>query len=98
VICSLRKSKSSSQLSKLFCAAVSFKSKSDSASSRGYASITFAPSQRYTSSVAGTSALAKSVSLSSKVVSSGSASDCACSVYALQSRLPIPSVTYSSRP
>ena len=46
VICSLKKSRSSSQLSKVFSAVASFDSSSVSASAIGYASITLAPSQR----------------------------------------------------
>lgn len=72
VICSLRNSASSSQSSRLFLAFPSLSTSSVSASSIGYASMTFAPSQMYTSSVGGTSALANNVSLSSNVVSIGS--------------------------
>lgn len=74
VICSLRNSASSSQSTRLFLALPNLSTSSVSASSIGYASMTFAPSQMYTSSVGGTSALANSVSLSSKVVSIGSVS------------------------
>ena len=76
VICSRKKSKSSSQLARFTLAASSLPSSSASASGIGYASMTFAPSHRYTSSVYGMCALAKRVSLSSKVASRGSASGC----------------------
>ena len=46
VICSLRKSKSSSQFSSVCCAPDSFPSSSVSASAIGYASITFAPNHK----------------------------------------------------
>lgn len=46
VICSLKKSKSSSQFDRLVCAALSLPFSNSSASSIGYDSITFAPSQR----------------------------------------------------
>ena len=78
VICSLRNSASSSQSTRLFLALPNLSTSSVSASSIGYASMTFAPSQMYTSSVGGTSALANSVSLSSKVVSIGSVSSWYC--------------------
>lgn len=78
MICSLRNSASSSQSTRLFLALPSLSTSNVSASSIGYASMTFAPSQMYTSSVGGTSALANSVSLSSKVVSIGSVSSWCC--------------------
>jgi hypothetical protein len=78
VICSLKKSISSSQLLKLVFAVESFVVNSSSASGIGYASMTFAPSHRNTSSVGGISAFAYRVSLSSKVVSMGSASGYPC--------------------
>ena len=58
VICSRRKSRSSSQLAKFCFAPESLDSRRVSASSIGYASITFAPSHRYTSSVGETYAFA----------------------------------------
>lgn len=80
VICSLRNSRSSSQSSRLCLALLNLSASRASASSIGYANMTFAPSQMYTSSVAGTSALAYNVSFSSKVVSIGSDSSwCAVS-------------------
>lgn len=74
VICSRRNSISSSQVSRLLFAVSSLVFSSCSASGIGYDSMTFAPNHKYTSSVGGTSAFAYSVSLSSKVVSMGSAS------------------------
>lgn len=74
VICSLKKSRSSSHVARLAFAVDSFDVSNSTASGIGYASMTFAPSHRYTSSVGGTSAFAKRVSLSSNVVSMGSAS------------------------
>ena len=58
VICSRRKSRSSSQFAKLCCAADSFDFSSTSASAVGYDSITFAPNHKYTSSVGGMTAFA----------------------------------------
>ena len=46
VICSLKKSKSSSEFSSVCCAPYSFPSSSVSASAIGYASITFAPNHK----------------------------------------------------
>lgn len=77
VICSRRNSMSSSHVSRLFLAVSSLDLRSCSASGIGYASMTFAPSHRYTSSVGGISAFAYNVSLSSNVVSMASASACA---------------------
>ena len=73
VICSLRNSKSSSQFARLASAALIFSSSIATASSMGYASITFAPSQRYTSSVSSGEIVARAyrVSFNSKEVDIG---------------------------
>lgn len=71
MICSRKNSKSSSQLPRLDSAAANFSCSMVSAWSSGYASMTFAPSQRYTSSVSAGEMEARAwrVSLSSKFVS-----------------------------